>query len=86
MNQKIVFIGDIIHVSSVQFPEPGITIVYDVDPRKAADQRLEQFSLLARERDLVAAPHLPFPGIGRVRAEGSGFVWVPAPYGDREAR
>jgi len=25
--------------------------------------------------------HLPFPGIGHVRAEGKGFAWVPVEYG-----
>ena len=24
--------------------------------------------------------HLPFPGIGRLRAEGKGYVWVPLTY------
>jgi hypothetical protein len=28
----------------------------------------------------VAASHLPFPGIGRLRAEGKGYVWVPLTY------
>ncbi|MBO1076097.1 MBL fold metallo-hydrolase [Roseomonas marmotae] len=86
MDQRIVFIGDLIHVSSVQFPEPDITIVYDVDPKKAAERRVEQFSLFARDGELVAAPHLPFPGIGHVRAAQRGFAWVPVEYGDRDAR
>jgi hypothetical protein len=24
--------------------------------------------------------HLPFPGVGHVRAEGKGFAWVPVEY------
>jgi len=28
----------------------------------------------------VAASHLPFPGIGRLRAEGKGYVRVPLTY------
>jgi glyoxylase-like metal-dependent hydrolase (beta-lactamase superfamily II) len=31
----------------------------------------------------VAGAHLPFPGIGHVRAESSGYAWLPANYGDR---
>ncbi|XYD11817.1 MBL fold metallo-hydrolase (plasmid) [Methylobacterium sp. NMS12] len=81
--ERIVFVGDIIHVSAVQFPEPAITIAYDVDPKGAARVRAEQFPVLVRERTLIAAPHLPFPGVGHVRAAEHGFAWVPADYGNR---
>lgn len=85
-DQQVIFIGDIIHVSAVQFPDPSITIVYDVDPMNAARVRAEQFSIFARERDLIAAPHLPFPGVGHVRSLGRGYGWVPADYGNRDVR
>lgn len=84
--QQIVFVGDIIHVSSVQFPQPAITIVYDVDPKEAAKERAEQFPVFARERELIAAPHLPFPGVGHVKAAGRGFAWVPVDYGNRNIK
>jgi hypothetical protein len=78
--------GDIVHVASVQFPEPRITIVYDVDPAAAASQRKSQFATLASERRLVAAAHLPFPGIGHIRAEAGGYTWVPVDYINRDVR
>lgn len=84
--QQVIFIGDIIHVSAVQFPDPAITIVYDVDPMNAARVRAEQFSIFAKDRDLVAAPHLPFPGVGHVRAFERGYGWVPVYYGNREVK
>jgi glyoxylase-like metal-dependent hydrolase (beta-lactamase superfamily II) len=84
--QQVIFIGDIIHVSAVQFPDPAITIVYDVDPMSAARVRAEQFSIFAKDRDLVAAPHLPFPGIGHVRSLERGYGWVPADYGNRDVK
>jgi hypothetical protein len=28
----------------------------------------------------VASAHLPFPGIGHLRAEGKGYVFVPVNY------
>ncbi len=83
---RITFIGDIIHVSSVQFPEPGIAIAYDVDPVRAAAVRAEQFPIFVQDRSLVAAPHLPFPGVGHVRAAEHGYSWVPVDYGNRDAR
>lgn len=83
-DRSITFIGDVVHVAAVQFPEPNITIVYDVKPEDAATVRKETFGELAERRQLVAAPHLPFPGVGYIRAEGAGsFSWHPVEYRNR---
>ncbi|NMF63125.1 MBL fold metallo-hydrolase [Brasilonema octagenarum UFV-E1] len=82
--ESIEFWGDILHVASVQFPKPEITIVYDVDPNAAAVQRAKQFADAQISRRLVAGAHLPFPGVGHIRAEGKGYAWVPVDYRWRE--
>jgi len=83
--QSIEFIGDIVHVASVQLPEPKIAIVYDVSPKEAVAQREKQFAIAASQRELVAGAHLPFPGLGHIRAEGDGkFTFVPVDYRDRD--
>ena len=82
--RSIVFIGDIIHVAAVQFPNPAITIVYDLDPDAASAVRSAAFTDFAEGRQLVAAPHLPFPGVGHIRAEGeNSFSWHPLEYRNR---
>ncbi len=83
--EAITFIGDIIHFGAVQFPNPSVTVVYDLDSAAAAAVRAQQFALFAQERTLVAAPHLPFPGVGHLRAEaGGGFRWMPIEYTNRQ--
>ncbi len=83
-DQSITFIGDVIHIAAVQFPDPNVTIVYDVRPEDAALARKKAFADFARRRELVAAPHLQFPGIGRIRAEAGGaFSWHPLEYRNR---
>ncbi len=83
-DRSMTFIGDVIHVAAVQFPEPNVTIVYDVKPEDAATVRKETFADLASRRELVAAPHLPFPGVGYIGAEGAGsFSWHPVEYRNR---
>jgi glyoxylase-like metal-dependent hydrolase (beta-lactamase superfamily II) len=83
---QIEFWGDLIHVAQVQFPRPSITIAFDVDRPAAARQRAAQLDQAARGRQLVAAPHLPFPGDGHLRAEGEGYTWAPLPYRDRAGK
>ena len=82
--QRIVFVGDIIHVGAVQFPQPDITITYDVDRRLAARVRKTAFAEFARDRTLIAFPHIPFPGVGHVRTSATGYEWVPIVYGNRD--
>jgi glyoxylase-like metal-dependent hydrolase (beta-lactamase superfamily II) len=82
--KSVTFIGDIVHVQTVQFPKPEITIAYDVDNAAARRQRLAQFRRLAQEGAVVAGAHLPFPGIGHVRAESQGFAFVPVDPLDRD--
>lgn len=82
--EAIEFWGDIMHIGALQFPEPGITLRYDVDAPAAAAQRTRQFAGAARERRRVAAAHMNFPGIGYVRAVGGGsYSWTPIEYRDR---
>jgi len=78
--EKLVLWGDLLHVAAVQFEEPAVTIGFDIDEPAAAQSRLAGFADAARNGDLVAAAHLPFPGIGRLRAAGKGHVFVPLNY------
>ena len=77
---KLVLWGDLMHVAAVQFAEPSVTIKFDTDPKSAAAQRKRAYADAARKGYWVAAAHLSFPGIGHLRAEGNGYVWVPANY------
>jgi glyoxylase-like metal-dependent hydrolase (beta-lactamase superfamily II) len=79
-DQRIVFMGDIIHAPAVQFPDPAVTIVFDVDPAAASAMRIKAFSDAAKKGYWVAADHLSFPGIGHLRSDGRGFIWIPVNY------
>ncbi len=82
--KSITFIGDMIHVAAVQFPDPDVTILYDVKPQQAASARKEAFEDFADRRQLVAAPHIPFPGVGYLRAEGpDSYSWHRLEYRNR---
>jgi len=78
--QKIVFWGDLMHVAAVQFENPSVTIQFDTDSKAAAKERRKAFADAAHQGYLVAGAHLAFPGIGRLRAQGAGYVWLPVNY------
>lgn len=79
--QKLLVWGDVVHFGAVQFARPEVTIAFDTDPKEARATRMRMFELAARERLLVAAAHLPFPGLGHVRREGAAYAWVPLEHG-----
>lgn len=80
--QKIMFWGDLMHVAAVQFAEPDITIKFDTDAAAAAVQRKSAYAEAAAQGYLVAGAHVSFPGIGRLRKDGTGpgYVWLPVNY------
>jgi glyoxylase-like metal-dependent hydrolase (beta-lactamase superfamily II) len=83
--EKIVFWGDLMHVAAVQFAEPATTIQFDTDSKAAAKQRLAAYADAAKHGYIVAASHLSFPGMGRLRNEGKarGFHFIPLNYVSR---
>jgi glyoxylase-like metal-dependent hydrolase (beta-lactamase superfamily II) len=78
--QKLALWGDLMHVAAVQLPDPSVTIKFDSDSKAAAVQRKRAFADAATHGYWVAAAHLPFPGVGHLRAEGQGYAWLPASY------
>jgi glyoxylase-like metal-dependent hydrolase (beta-lactamase superfamily II) len=78
--QKLVLIGDLIHVAAVQMDAPTVTIDFDSDEKAARESRLKEFAAAAKAGTLVGGAHLQFPGLGHLRAEGKGYRWVPVNY------
>ena len=77
---RLLAIGDTMHVAPVQFPRPEITVAFDWDQSKARSTRVSIFDMVVKEGIPIAAVHLPFPGIGRLRKTGSTYVFDPVPW------
>lgn len=60
--------------------ETSVTIKFDSDSKAAAQQRKQAYADAAKNGTLVGATHVSFPGLGRLRASGSGYIWVPINY------
>lgn len=78
--QTLIFAGDIVHGIAVQFTRPQATIISDCNPSLAIISRQHFLADAADNGWAIAASHVPFPGIGHVRHEGSGFSFVPVKY------
>jgi glyoxylase-like metal-dependent hydrolase (beta-lactamase superfamily II) len=78
--QKLVLWGDLMHAAAVQFDNPAVTIAFDSDHKGAAAQRAKAYAAAAKEGYIVGSTHVSFPGLGRLRASGKGYIWVPVNY------
>ena len=78
--QKLMLWGDLMHVAAVQFDEPGVTLTYDTDSKKAAAQRKAAYADAAKQGYLVGSAHISCPGFGHLRALGKGYSWLPLNY------
>lgn len=78
--QKLLLIGDLIHVSAVQMDNPQVTIAFDSDEKAAYAARKKNFDQAAKDGELVGGAHLQFPGVGHLVGQGKGYRWVPVNY------
>lgn len=76
--RRLLFIGDLVHAAALQFPEPEECASYDQVPAQAVASRKLILKTAAEQGLPVAGAHIPFPGLGQVRAnEKNGFVFTP---------
>jgi len=85
--QRLLVWGDMLHVEAVQFAMPQATMRFDFDREAAVATRRQAYAAAARDGDLIAGAHLPFPGLGQVRATDGGYRWIAvnSPRADADA-
>ena len=79
-NETMLIWGDIAHQTVIQLARPRWRVGVDVDQAMGVESRLRTLEMLARERILVGGVHVPWPGFGRVLADGEGYLWVQRPW------
>ena len=75
--QALWLIGDLIGVAAVQLQHPRVSIGFDGDADIAADTREQLLRNASQQGVLIGAAHLPFPGLGHIRAAGAAWNWLP---------
>ena len=73
--EKLMFWGDTVHAAALQFTDPDISAIYDIDIEKAAKTRRAIMQRAADGKYIILGAHLPFAGAGKVEAAGNKFVY-----------
>jgi glyoxylase-like metal-dependent hydrolase (beta-lactamase superfamily II) len=79
-HEQLLFIGDLLY-DTQDIENPDWYSVFDFDPARVVQTRRRVFEQAAREGSLLMAYHLPFPGLGYLSQQGSGWHWQS--YGNR---
>lgn len=74
---SLLYIGDSAHHHVISVQRPNWTIAFDTEEPVARASRQALLKQAAERGERIYAVHFPFPGLGRVRASGETFTWVP---------
>ena len=76
--ESLLLVSDMLFHPATHPARPDIGFVFEMDKPAADARRARFFAEAAASGTLIAATHMPFPGLGRIVRDGAGFDWVPA--------
>ena len=75
-NEKLLFLGDITHVTDIQYLKPEVAVTYDVNPKQAVETRKIIFEYIYRNELKFAGAHI-LGGFGYLEAKNNeGYIFA----------
>lgn len=78
--EELLHLSDTVTNFAVTFEKPDWPFIFDTEPKQAVATRRATLARVAAEKTRTFGNHLPFPGLGRVRADGNAFRWEAEPW------
>ena len=75
---KVLIQTDVTNLSALFVRHPDWQLLFDMDGPTAVETRRKFFDRASADRTMIQAFHHPFPGLGYVEKDGTGYRWVPA--------
>lgn len=74
---KLRFVGDVVHAVDLQIAHPEYCASFDNDKKQAYQTRISFLETMSKEGNIVFGAHIPFPGVGYILKETSGYKFDP---------
>ncbi|GBE43767.1 putative quorum-quenching lactonase YtnP [bacterium BMS3Bbin10] len=78
--KRLLIFADTTNHYVVSLAKPDWHCAFDMDAEAAVVARKKILDMIATERIASAGYHMPFPSVGYVEKQGSGYRWVPVSY------
>jgi glyoxylase-like metal-dependent hydrolase (beta-lactamase superfamily II) len=78
--EQVLHLVDAAHHHAITMAHPEWVLGWDIDPLQATETRQRIFDRAAADRLRIFGGHMPFPGLGAVRAAGSAYEWLIEPW------
>lgn len=75
--QSMLIVSDMLFHPLVHPARSDVGFIFEQDPAAAEAMRARFFPMAADDGSLIAATHMPFPGLGRIGRDSGRLVWVP---------
>lgn len=75
---SLIMVSDMLFHPAVHPGAADIGFAFEQDPAAARQMRERFFPRAAEEKALIAATHMPFPGLGRIGRADGALRWLPA--------
>jgi glyoxylase-like metal-dependent hydrolase (beta-lactamase superfamily II) len=79
-SDKVFIQSDVTNLPALFVNNPGWHLMFDQDPQVAEKTRRKVYDMLAAEKMRVQGFHYPFPAVGYVEKDGTGYRMIPAPW------
>lgn len=74
--EQLLIWGDVLHLLPLQLIHPEWHFMIDSDPVQSGETRKTLFAELARRKLRIAGAHVPYPGLGYVVDDASGYRFI----------
>jgi glyoxylase-like metal-dependent hydrolase (beta-lactamase superfamily II) len=76
-NSRVLIQSDVTNIPEFFLRHPDWHVAFDVDPVQAVATRKKFYDMAAAEKAMVIGFHFPFPSMGCVEKDGTGYRLVP---------
>lgn len=76
--QSMLIVSDMLFHPLVHPRHAEVGFVFEQDPSAAEAMRARFFPMAADDGSLIAATHMPFPGLGYIGRDNGQLAWIPA--------
>ncbi|MEL6198533.1 MAG: MBL fold metallo-hydrolase [Pseudomonadota bacterium] len=82
--ESLLIVSDMLFHPVLHPQSTALGVAFEADPAAAQAMRERFFPVATEEGALIAATHMPFPGLGRIVTDRGQFEWQPAPWANAD--